>query len=159
MFGIGMGELMVILVVALLFVGPDKLPDAAKAIGKGIRELRKAADNVKQTVEKDEDMRGAIEQLRSVKRDLEGQFEDMPSIAAPSGRRVGRDSRDQVAKLTGRSYAITKVAPKLPGTAELAEPAASASAEPASAPAEPASVSASESAPAEPTPSDDKPAA
>lgn len=36
-----MGEILVILVVALLFLGPDKLPDTAKKIGQGIRDLRK----------------------------------------------------------------------------------------------------------------------
>ena len=41
MFGMGMGELVVILIVALLVLGPDKIPDAAKAIGKTMRELRK----------------------------------------------------------------------------------------------------------------------
>ena len=41
MFGLGMGEIVVILIVALLFIGPEQLPKAAKTIGKGLRELRK----------------------------------------------------------------------------------------------------------------------
>ena len=44
MFGIGAPELMVILVLALLFVGPDKLPQVAKTLGSGLRDLRRAAD-------------------------------------------------------------------------------------------------------------------
>ena len=35
-FGIGMQELIIILVVALIFIGPKKLPDLAKALGKGV---------------------------------------------------------------------------------------------------------------------------
>jgi Tat protein translocase TatB subunit len=42
MFGIGMPELLVIFVVALIVLGPKRLPDVAKALGKGLAEFRKA---------------------------------------------------------------------------------------------------------------------
>ncbi|MCB2227630.1 MAG: Sec-independent protein translocase protein TatB [Desulfarculaceae bacterium] len=47
MFGIGMPELLIILVVALIVVGPKKLPDMAKSLGKGLSQFRKAADEIK----------------------------------------------------------------------------------------------------------------
>jgi len=53
MFGLSFGELLIIAVIALLLLGPDRLPDAAKTFGKGLRELRKATDDLKDQVEKE----------------------------------------------------------------------------------------------------------
>jgi sec-independent protein translocase protein TatB len=51
MFGLGMGEIVIILVLALVLLGPQKLPDAAKQLGKGLREFRKATEDLKQQFE------------------------------------------------------------------------------------------------------------
>lgn len=50
MFGIGMPELLVILVIALLVVGPKRLPDLAKTVGKGMAEFRKATEGATETL-------------------------------------------------------------------------------------------------------------
>ena len=42
MFGIGAGELLIILIAGLVIFGPSKLPEVGRAIGKGLREVRKA---------------------------------------------------------------------------------------------------------------------
>lgn len=42
MFGIGAGELVIILIAGLIIFGPGKLPEVGRAIGKGLREFRKA---------------------------------------------------------------------------------------------------------------------
>ena len=68
MFGIGGSEIIVILVVALLFLGPDKLPDAAKTISKGIRDLKKQSRVLQQQIESDEKIGGAIRDLKSALR-------------------------------------------------------------------------------------------
>ena len=58
MFGIGWQELIIIAVVALIIVGPKKLPDLAKTLGKGIRDFKNAAEGVtedlKDTLKEDE---------------------------------------------------------------------------------------------------------
>ncbi|MBW2451366.1 MAG: twin-arginine translocase subunit TatB [Deltaproteobacteria bacterium] len=50
MFGIGFPELLLILAIALIVLGPKRLPDLAKALGRGIAEFKKAADELKQTI-------------------------------------------------------------------------------------------------------------
>jgi TatA/E family protein of Tat protein translocase len=47
MFGIGMPELLLILGLALVVLGPKKLPELAKALGKGLAEFRRATDELK----------------------------------------------------------------------------------------------------------------
>ena len=45
--GLSMTEIIIILGLALLLLGPDQLPSLAKSLGKGLRELRKATDDIK----------------------------------------------------------------------------------------------------------------
>jgi len=70
MFGIGLPELIIIMVIALIVIGPSKLPDLARALGKGMAEFRKATQDIKESLDLDED-------LSEVKRDLENSIDSI----------------------------------------------------------------------------------
>ena len=56
MFGIGMPELILIAVVALIVLGPKRLPDLAKSMGRAIREFKKATSEIRDTLQVDSEI-------------------------------------------------------------------------------------------------------
>ncbi len=74
MFGIGLPELIVILGLALIVVGPDKLPDLARSIAKGILELKKTAESLKEELTQEggmlEELRPEIDAVKTLKNEL-----------------------------------------------------------------------------------------
>jgi TatA/E family protein of Tat protein translocase len=53
MFGIGIPEILIILVIALLVLGPQKLPELAKALGKAMGEFKRATSDLRETMDLD----------------------------------------------------------------------------------------------------------
>jgi sec-independent protein translocase protein TatB len=63
-FNLGFGEIAVVLVVALIFLGPKMLPEIATGLGKVIREIRKATADIRQDIELDDMIRRPLQELR-----------------------------------------------------------------------------------------------
>ena len=72
MFGIGMSEMLVIVGVALLVFGPTELPQIAKKIARGVRDIRRASDDFRRSI----DLDGDDDHVRP----LRGPLEAPPSI-------------------------------------------------------------------------------
>ena len=66
MLGIGMQEIIIILVVALIIIGPKKLPDLARALGRAMGEFRRAADDLKDNL----DINGIKAEKEKLMRDI-----------------------------------------------------------------------------------------
>jgi TatA/E family protein of Tat protein translocase len=56
MFGIGMPEMILILAIALIVLGPKKLPDLAKSLGRAMREFKKATTELKESIDVDNEL-------------------------------------------------------------------------------------------------------
>lgn len=69
-FGVGFSELMMIMVVVLLVVGPQKLPEIARTLGKGLRTVRRAGQELRDAIELDEIKRSVIDEPRQAWKDL-----------------------------------------------------------------------------------------
>jgi len=73
MFGIGLPEMIVILAVALIVVGPDKLPDMARSLAKGVFELKKTLNQVKASLAEVGNLLDSVQSdLRNTTDDLKG---------------------------------------------------------------------------------------
>jgi Tat protein translocase TatB subunit len=85
MFGIGLPELIVIAIIALLIVGPKKLPELAKSLGKGLTEFKRAAndvtENIKETLKPD-DVKKEVDDFKNSL--LFGKKDDQENHTEPS---------------------------------------------------------------------------
>ena len=93
MFGIGLQEMLVILVVVLIFFGPKRLPDLAKSLGKGIAEFKKASDEVRKGI--DDAVREDSEEAPPPKEEAESKKPDGGDPGADSAQSETPASRPE----------------------------------------------------------------
>ncbi len=74
MFGLGVTEVLVILVVAFLLFGPQQLPEVGRQVGKAVKGLKEATDDVRKSVEPELNLMQA--EMKSVEQDLESSMKE-----------------------------------------------------------------------------------
>lgn len=92
MFGIGMPELIIILAVALIVIGPKKLPDLAKSLGRALGEFKKATNELKDSIYSESEIKDIKKSLKdfnpnthpSISKILEPDKESKKSTANPA---------------------------------------------------------------------------
>lgn len=115
MFGIGASELVVIVIVALIVVGPKKLPDALRAVGKALGQFRRATSDLRREVGYDEVVSEVTKPLR----------DGMASVQEEM-RRVEGDVRDGFSPKRlfddDDAYSANKKPAALPAKGETVDP-------------------------------------
>ena len=70
MFGIGMPEMILILAIALIVIGPKKLPDLAKSLGRAMNEFKKATREIKESMDIEGDLQDVKKSLDDLNTDV-----------------------------------------------------------------------------------------
>jgi sec-independent protein translocase protein TatA len=81
-FNISGGEIFIIVLVIFIIFGPDKIPEIARWVGKGMNEVKKATNEIKEEIEKEtDDITNITKQL---KKDIEKETGDLKNITTKS---------------------------------------------------------------------------
>lgn len=154
MFGIGEGELAIIVVFGFLLFGPDKLPQMGRTIGRAIRQFRETQEKMTAVVQSEiidpvsEAASAPVKPKKAAVDDDSDADEDAAETAAPAKKETFAERRARLAAEKAASEGATEGE----GAADEAEGAEPAEAEPAE--PEPAAEPEPEPEPAEPTTAD-----
>ena len=113
MFGLGFGEVVIILVVALIFLGPERLPEVAKTLGKTMGELRRTMDELRYEI--------TLDDSRPSNRDRAMASNRLPPSPIPGLTATGLKSESEILKPEVCECGTDHPPPVEPNT--LAEPA------------------------------------
>lgn len=126
MFGIGMPELLLLLAIALIVVGPKKLPELARALGRGIAEFKKATNELKESLETNTDFSELKQSFDEIQDsvadatspaitdvDTQTQKDDAPSTAS---KQEDEDDTDRVSPSTSEAEEQEPTPTSIPAT-------------------------------------------
>ena len=103
MFGIGGGELIFIIFIALMLFGTDKLPEAARTFGKIMANLKHATNEIKNEIQKSADVQEITESLKQVTASFTAEVDKVKeTVAVPKvdlGENIISDASSSVNKI------------------------------------------------------------
>ena len=152
MFDIGFSELLVIAIVALVVLGPERLPKAARFAGLWVRRARNQWDSVKQELERElqaEDIKRQMQDVRQSMQDTESELRASGEAARRQLQEVDDQGRGIADEVRGTPRATASVGDVRPASEPVAsDPPSSASTVPPSSSAAPATAELPADAPA-----------
>jgi TatA/E family protein of Tat protein translocase len=114
MFGIGMPEMILILAIALIVIGPKKLPDLAKSLGRAMNEFKKATREIKDSMDIDGDLQEVKKSFDDINKDVKEAVNVNPLKSAKA---------DPPAEETAKEKNASSASPPNPPAAENSEEA------------------------------------
>jgi len=99
MFGLGIGEVLIILVVAFLLFGPKQLPEVARQVGKAVKGFKDTAEDLRKSVEPELNM--IQQEVKMVEQDFQASLKDVEeqvnAVTAPVEKQIDlKGSNNQV---------------------------------------------------------------
>jgi len=83
------GEILFILFIAVMVFGADKIPEIAKGLGKGMRQLRDATDDIKREIQKSAEKQGIDADLtKDIRKEIEGVKKNVDEVSGSVKRSV-----------------------------------------------------------------------
>ena len=98
MFGIGMPEMLLILAIALIVIGPKKLPDLAKSLGRAMREFKKATNEFKETMQIDSELADVKKAFDDINDDVKSAVDLKPEFERKSEEKNKSDDTGEEKK-------------------------------------------------------------
>ncbi|MCV6607579.1 MAG: Sec-independent protein translocase protein TatB [Campylobacterales bacterium] len=90
MFGMGLGEILLVAIIAIVFLGPDKLPEAMVKTAKFFKKIKITVDDAKSTLEEEI----GIDEVKKEAEKYQKQIEDVTHTVSKTSENSGREVKD-----------------------------------------------------------------
>lgn len=93
MFGIGFSELIVLSIILFLILGPDRLPDLMRGMGKFTKHILRAKDELNRSIEGDDQLRNIKDSVDDMRKDIESRIDEVKRDIESNASKDNKDSQ------------------------------------------------------------------